>query len=319
MSTSGSYDFALTRDQIIGLAYQYIGIVGEGGTPSASQVTEAALLLNMIVKLRAADGMPLWALKRGIILPVTGVSSIQTDTHVVTTYDSTTFGAAEAAAQTSITVTSSAAMTAADQIGLELDSGAIQWTTISSVTDATTIVIGAALTSAASSGNKIFSYTASSDRIQKPHHIVEANILNLDSNMSRDIQVMSMSEYWTLTDRTSASIPLAVAYDQVPNSNTNLDDGNIYMYPRFFGGDNLIEFTYHRPFQDFDAASDNPDFPQAFYLPLMLELAALLGPKAQVPLEERSALKAEARMYREEALSTVAPEGSLRVIPDGRR
>src|SRR3990167_2781910 len=106
MASSGSYNLSITRDDIITAALQLAGIIGEGETGTASQVTEAALLLNMIVKLREADGMPLWALKRGYILPFTGTSSINTDSHVVTAYDTTTLSADSAASDTTLTVRS---------------------------------------------------------------------------------------------------------------------------------------------------------------------------------------------------------------------
>ena len=294
--------------------------MGENGTNTAAQITEAAILLNMIVKLRAADGMPLWALKRGYLLPQTGVSSIQTDGHAVTTYDRTTFGAAEVAAQTQLTVTSSTDMTASDQIGLELDDGTMQWTTITSVDSGTLITIAAAggLTSAAASGNQIFSYTASSQRIQKPLRIIEANVLDVTDDISSEIDVVTREDYFGINNRTSTSTggPLVIYYDQVSNSATNLDDGNIFFWPRFSGGNNIVEFTYQRPFQDFDATGDNPDFPPQFYLPLMLELAALLGPKFGVPRDVNKDNLTLAAMYRAEVLSTLYEEGSLRVSPN---
>jgi hypothetical protein len=129
---------------------------------------------------------------------------------------------------------------------------------------------------------------------------------------------VSRQEFFALGALTSASIPNQLYYDPASTSETNLDDGKIYVYPRFSGGNNVIEFTYHRPFQDFDSSTDNPDFPQAFFLPLMLELAFMLSSKFGLPIEMRREVAAEASFYREEALSTVYPEGSLRIIPDTR-
>ena len=47
----------------------------------------------------------------------------------------------------------------------------------------------------------------------------------------------------------------------------------------------------------------------------MLELAAMLGIKVGVTIEERRELRSEAKMYRDEALFTVQPEGSLFLQP----
>lgn len=317
MAQSGSYDATVTRDNLIADAHLYIGAIGEGESPSANQVTEAARLLNMIVKLRAADGMPAWALRRGYILPFTGASSINTDSHVVTAYDTTTLSANAAAAATALTVTSITGFSASDQLGIELDDGSVDWTTVSGAPSGTTITAATGLTSAASSGNRVYGYTASSERVQKPIRIIDANILNATSNASWGIEVVDSNTYYDLGDRTSEGIPNQIYYTIEPSSLTALEtNGKIFVFPRHIDGEHIIEFTYHRPYQDFDAAGDNPDFPQAFHLGLMLELASLIGPKFGVSIEERAALRNEATFYREEALKTVYPEGSLRLEPN---
>ena len=305
MSSTNSYNFTITRDQLITDSLLYIGAIAEGETPSANAVTEASRLLNMMVKLRAADGMPLWALKRATILPVTDVSSVNTTSHIVSTYDETTLSAAEAASQTQLSVTSSSAMTAADQIGIELDDGTMHWTTINSVDSSVLITVATALPTAASSGSHVYSYTASTDRIVRPLRVIAANVLNTTSESSWELECIDQQTYYQIGSRTSDGTPNQLYYEATlgsatadPTSSTTWY-GVFFIYPRFNGGDHVIEFTYHRPFQDFDASTDNPDFPQEFYLPLMLELAALLGPKYGVDRDERRALFAEAKAYRE--------------------
>jgi hypothetical protein len=324
MASTNSFDFVVTRDQIITDAHLHIGAIGEGETPSANQVTEAARMLNMIVKLRAADGMPLWALKRASILPNSSVSSMTNISHVVSFYDSTTISADEAAAQTSISITAAGTIADSDVIGIELDDGTMHWTTVSSGGGTTTVVIASGLPSAAASGNRVYAYTASADRIRRPLRVIEANVKEVSSSSQWSIEVITRNEYYSHGNLTSEGVPNVLYYE--PGLGSAVADptsattwyGTFYFYPRFSSGDHVIEFTYQRPFADFDAASDHPDFPQEFYLPLTLELAALLGPKFGVPIQERARLFTEAAAYREEALATVAPEGSLRIVPDFR-
>lgn len=322
MASSGSFNFTITRDNLITDALLHIGAVAATETPSSAEITEMARLLNMLVKLRAADGMPLWAIKRGYVLPFTAASSINTTSHVVSAYERTTIGADEAAAQTTISVTSSSNMTTGDSIGIEQDDGTMHWTTVSSVTDGTTIIISDSLPTTSASGSQVFSYTASSDRVGRPLRIIEANILKVTDNTSWEITIEERNDYFKLGNRTTEGVPNRIYYDPTlgaatasPDSSSNWY-GTIFVYPRFQDGEHIIEFTYQRPFQDFDSSTDNPDFPQEFYLPLMLELASLAGSKYGLPLDERNALRAEAKMYRDEALSTVYEEGSVFLQPE---
>lgn len=73
MSTSGSTNFATSRDQLISGALRMAGAIAQGENPSVTLVSEAAEALNMLVKAMQADGMPLWAIKKyAITLTATG-------------------------------------------------------------------------------------------------------------------------------------------------------------------------------------------------------------------------------------------------------
>lgn len=60
MATSGSTDFAATRDNIIQEALELLGVLGEGDTPSAAQLTSCARTLNSMIKMWVADGAMFW-------------------------------------------------------------------------------------------------------------------------------------------------------------------------------------------------------------------------------------------------------------------
>lgn len=322
MSSSASYNFVVTRDQLITDALLHINAIGVGETPSANQVTEAARLLNMIVKLRASDGMPLWALKRATILPETDVSSMNTTGHIVSSYVDTTISADEASGQTILSVTSSTGMNANDEVGIEMDDGTMHWTSISTVDSSTQITVLVAIDDEASTGNRVFAYTASTGRIGRPLRVLEANVLELTNDSSWEITIEERNDYYKLGSRTTEGTPNRIYYEPTLGGNTADPTsssqwyGTFFIYPRFGDGDHVIEFTYHRPFQDFDASTDHPNFPQEFYLPLMLELAALSGSRYGVSMDERKMLFAEAKMYRDEALTSVYEEGSIFLQPD---
>ena len=76
---------------------------------------------------------------------------------------STTLGGAEAIGQTTLTVTSSTGMFSGQRLEVDDDSGGTHSTTISSVTDGTTIIASDALTVASASGNAVRAYTDNRD------------------------------------------------------------------------------------------------------------------------------------------------------------
>ena len=61
MATSNTFTWELTRDEIISAALRKLGVLAEGETASANQISTGATALNSMIMLFAADdGMPLW-------------------------------------------------------------------------------------------------------------------------------------------------------------------------------------------------------------------------------------------------------------------
>ena len=311
MATSGSVDFSVSRDDLIKYALHTNGVLGEGETPSSTQLTEGAWFLNALVKARMVDGMPLWALKQGYVLPTTGTStySLGSSVHAVTTYVDTTTTAALAIAATALVVTSITGISASDVIGVEQGDGTMHWTTANGAPSGSTITLTTGPTVAVVSGAQVYAYTTT-NRIVRPLRIVSAYLYSSPDDNRTPLTIVSKEQYFSLGGPTEASVPNQIYYDP------QLSSGILYVYPRFLTGDNLIEITFHRPFEDFDAASDTPDFPQEWYLALMFELSSLLGKKYGVALDERKTLMAEATYWRELALSGGTEEGSLYMSPN---
>jgi len=75
MALSASTNFVVTRDDIITRALRLIGAIGQGESGEPLAVTEAAQVLNMIVKERAADGMQLWRIITSTFTMVAGTAT----------------------------------------------------------------------------------------------------------------------------------------------------------------------------------------------------------------------------------------------------
>lgn len=310
MTTSASVDFSVSRDDLIEHALKHIGALGDGETPSSTQYTEGAKLLNMLVKAKMADGMPLWALKTGYILPFTGASSTMigpSGGHCTTSYVSTTTSAAAVLGASTIVVTSATGISTGYYIGIELSDSTMQWTTVNGAPSGTTVTLTDTLTAAVSASAEVYVYQT---KMQRPLRIVDAYIHNTPSLNEHRINIATSSDYHALGTHTTESVPNQVYYDP------QLDAGVFWVYPRFLTGDYLIQVRFHRPFEDFDASTDTPDFPQEFYLPLMVSLASLLAPKNGVPFKERTLLASEAKYMWDTALGNGTEEGSIFIQPN---
>lgn len=311
MATSGSVNFSTSRDEIIKYALLNVGGIAQGGTPTATQYTDCAFLLNGIVKLWQTEGMPLWALKQGYIFPIHDTNQVllgPTGGKASHSYTQTTIGADEASGQTVITVASISGISNTDIIGIEQDDGTIHWTTVNGAPASTEVTLTTALTDEASEGNYVYAYPTSA-QIHRPLRIIHAYTYDFANSTGQPLTLVSSTDHFDLGHVEIESYPLQFAYSP------QLTNGIFRFYPRFQDGNKIIVIYFQRPFEDFDASSDEPDFPQEWYLPLVWMLSWALGPSHGVPIDERRVWFAEANALKEQLLSFGMEEGSIRFEP----
>ncbi|MFN7882496.1 MAG: hypothetical protein ACK5PF_05725 [bacterium] len=94
------------------------------------------------------------------------------------------------------------------------------------------------------------------------------------------------------------------------------DYGTINLWPKPPDNTTSITIRYQRPFEDMVTATDDFDFPPYWLEAIIYNLADRLAPEYGIPLQDRSALKMEAKMFKDEALSFGSEEGSLYLQPD---
>ena len=328
MALSGSQDFTVTRDDIIKMSLQHIGVIGDGDTPTATQLTEGALYLNMLIKFWQSDDIQLWIRKTGYILPQT-ITSLPAKIslgaeggHATNAYNFTTTSAASSSGATTITVTSTTGISNTYNIGVELSDGTMQWTTVSGAPAGQVVTLAVALTGNVASGASVYCYQT---KILRPVRILEAfrrsSSATLTSISDTKLTPLSGNEYFDLSSKGSTGIPTSWYYDEVLGLSTSLHPGNgdFYLWPLFSNGDSLIVIRYTKIFDDFDGATNNAEFPQMWFLPLMVGLAWLLAAKNGIPLNERKTLHEEAEMLRQQTKAFDEELGSLFIQPSRER
>lgn len=287
MTTSGSWNFSMTAANIIQAAYEDLGILAPGVSPSSAQSTRALSRLNMLVKQwqsnsDMAPGLKVWTRQRVTLFLAVGqqsylVGPATTDARASTQVGRTTISADEAAAQTVLSITSNTdttsypgttiTMTNGDFIGIELNDHTIQWTTISG-TPSTTVTVNNALTAAASAGRFVWWFTNRAQRIP----LVEFAALR-DSNFNdTPLGIYSqVQQYSANVSKFADGTPTAVLVEPLTlNTRITLDSQPTDATQQVY----LVGLY---PSEDYDATTDDIAFPQEWYAALSWELAFRLS------------------------------------------
>jgi len=155
-----------------------------------------------------------------------------------------------------------------DLIGIELDTGTLQWTYMGAALSTTTTLIDA-LTGAASIDNHIYSYTT---RSQRPLEIQEVRTVRADGT-EIPIDIISRNEYMELSNKTTTATATSVYW------NPQRTNAIMRVWPAGDDVQEYIRFTGKYPIQDMDVGTDNFDFPQEWLGPIAWQLALWVAPK----------------------------------------
>jgi hypothetical protein len=271
-------DYNQTGLQLVTDALMLIGRLGEGETPTTNAISFALGILNKLIKHWEALGIHLWTESEGTVfltqgqakytLSSTGDHACDDSTLVETTLSSSGSG-------TSLSVTTSVGMTIGDNIGVVLDNNTLFWTTIATVPDTTSVTLVGPLTSSATSGNCVFSYTTTLDR---PLDIFGARVRN-NSSFDRMLMIYGRTEFMQIPNKVNQA-PATVIYYSPQKTK-----GLLYVWPAPDSTvSNRIKISYLRAIQDLDAEGDNVDLPTEWLHALTYNLARMLAPSYGVNL-----------------------------------
>jgi hypothetical protein len=215
MSTSGTYTFALNRDQLITSALRKVSAFESGETPDAAAVGEASDALNTMVKHWQGAGVEIWTTEEAILFPVVGqnnyVLGLTSADRAAGPYVQTALTSDAAITATSIVVDSVTGVATTYVIGILLDDGTLQWTTVNGAPSGSTLTLTAALTDSASEGNAVFVYPA---ELVRPLKIIAARRHNLTSGIDVPLSEMGRVEYQDMPNKATESAVNSYYYDR---------------------------------------------------------------------------------------------------------
>ncbi len=293
MSTSNSIDFIVTRDDIITEALELLGILGEGETPTAAQLTSSNRTLNMMTKTWQADGLNLFAVERLYLFTEKlqkeySLSGTTTD-HVTANFVETTVDGAASSGASTITVDDATGILNGDQIGMQQGTD-VQWTTVNGAPAGNVITLTDTLTADVADNAIVYAFTTVANR---PMKIMETYVHIASSNTDIPVGNISRRRYNRLSVKDTEGLVNQFYYDP------QTDAGNLFVWPTTDDETNYLIMFVQRTLSDFDSSINNPDYPQEWYLPLTYNLATLLAPKYGIPAGDFNKLSGLASYYYE--------------------
>lgn len=291
MATSGTVTLSTSQDALMRRAFRILGLVKVGGTRAPEEMNNAAEALNSMLKGWDAQGVGLWLTKPVTLYPQKDAASYDlgpTGDHATLSGSSTETSAAASSGDSTISVDSVTGMADGDYIGVELDSGSFQWTTVDGTPAALDVVLDDALTDDVADAATVVYYTT---KINRPLRIKNPRYKN-SSGYERPVDIWSRTEYQGVANKTTATSdgPTAVYYDP------QLTDGKLYAWPVNSNVDGEILFDCQMPMEVMSARTDEPLFANEWQNTIALNLAALLGMEypLEVPKQHLAWVKTEA-------------------------
>lgn len=271
MARSGSYNFTLTRNNLITHALRSINLIAKNETPTDEMMQYSADALNILIKSWEGEGIQMWNRRRGYLFTAYQTESYTlgpTGTHATNSYISTQLNGALAASATAVTVDSTTGMTVGDNIGVELTAGSRFWTTIATIPTSTTLTLTTGVTTAAADNNYVITYTS---KIQRPLRLVQATLKDITTSIEVTMAPISYDQYFDYPNKTTDGQSSTYYYDKT------MDNGTLYLYPRPNNVDKIVCFTYHEALEDVDSSTHDVDFPTEWLAALKWNLAVELA------------------------------------------
>jgi len=298
MATSGVSAYASSTLEIITEALELLGVIGEGESPTTAQITSMKRTLNNLCKAWQADGLNIFAVQPLYLFPdgtsmeydlYLGSSSYFTSSYVVDTLTAATVSGGNTAV-----VTDSTGFVIGGKIIVSLPSGSSHFGTITNVA-ASLVTFTPVLPEDTAIGGLIYGYTAQGSQ---PMQVMNAWMRSYTTETSYNdspINLISRQEYSDLAVKNSAG---SITQMQVEPQRVST---KLRPWPVGNGVNEIVCMYVQRRLDTFVSSTDEPDYPQEWFLSLTYNLAMASLSKYGNPSTDFSRISTLATLYYEQA------------------
>jgi hypothetical protein len=271
MALSGSTDFSLTAQSLIKHALKEINVFGVGETLDAEEFNDAKETLNMLLRSWQHSMRFAWLVKDATLFLVSGQQSYDlysTGDHCTDSLTETALAADVDSGAASITVDSITGITDGGYIGIRLDDGSIQWTTVDGSPSGVTVTLDDALTDDASEDAAVYFYTT---RLAVPERILNARYD--DDTSETPLTEYDQRQYETLIQSKDSTGCPTIYWPK-----RNIDRMTVYVWPVDTETTGKLIMSVLTTINDIDNVNDSLHLPVHWYRALKYSLAVELSP-----------------------------------------
>jgi hypothetical protein len=280
MATSGGSDITRTANDIITDALEDIGIIGAEETADNADVVACRYKLNNMIKMWMASpnfvmpGLRMWKRKRLTLnlsasmdytVKIRRLAFTSGGTHEILVGDTLTGGTGAATADVmNVTVTSGtwAGGDAAGDLLIESQSGTFESETLNE-----------------GANSNVCTITTDSEAYGPPTDILLMNRKDT-SNNETPMTPMTVQEWHEIGKKTSTGSPQKYYFER------RKDEMRLWLNCVPATTTDVLFMVVLMPIEDFDANTDNPDFPREWFQALSSNLALLICPKFGKPITQ---------------------------------
>lgn len=283
-TTSGTYTWDLTAQQIIYGALRLLSAIESGEIPPANEYEDALAAMNGLIKQWQGSGIHLWTEEDCTLFlqPNQAQYSLGTGSpdHACLTAGSllTTISATALASATSVTLASVTGIAQGSQVGIWLDAGTIFWTTAAGAPTGNVVPLAAPMPSQATAGAYAASYAAA---LVRPLRVPAGRLVFLAPQQSGLIEVplmpMARLYYASVPDKYVPGTVTQYFFD--PQMGFAL----MNVWPAPSNSATVLRFTAQMPLQDVGSSANIAGLPQEWIACLRFNLAKELALEYDCP------------------------------------
>jgi hypothetical protein len=301
MATSGVIQNERSAEYIIEKAFRKMRVKAAEQPLTGTQMQDGLDALNDMLKTQDFNGEHLWKIGRGVLFLDKGKNSYSlgpNGDHATTSDDFQylTVSTAAVVSDSKIYTSATTGVLVGDNVGIELDDGTRQWTTITDFST-TWIQLSIGVTDTVAVGKSVYLYT---NKIDRPTRVLrnESSIQQYNDviNSETMLNVITREKYTRKPAKLTQGRPTSIYHEPTKNNS------KMFVWPAPDKVNDVVRFNYKTSMEIITDKTQNMDIPDSWQEVFIYGLAARLVDDYPVSGEQSTLILTKARQLFDKAI-----------------